>query len=253
MKAETRNLYKPVLPSGRRPQAGVGATRQPDGQGHHLVGMPRPNAQTLPRLPPNKPGPAHYIHGDAGPLVSHVPSSAPPSPSPISLLVGSFLPPPASQAEPWRPRSSAALSSSAASYTRPRPPPPPPPPSRRPPPVASSPRSPPPSRTPPPPSTSPPTRAADAYSTGVFPYPGHRSWCLRFRLAPPTFEWLADGAAQAGVPEQAAGLPGAGPGAGDLGGAARPLHGRAQHPRPPSSARPCKFPCLPLVIYCFGD
>ncbi|PWZ38089.1 hypothetical protein Zm00014a_029406 [Zea mays] len=45
---------------------------------------------------------------------------------------------------------------------------------------------------------------------------------------------------QVGVPEQAAGFPGARPGAGHLGRTARARHGRAQHPRPSTSARPRK-------------
>ncbi|CAO2038811.1 unnamed protein product [Urochloa humidicola] len=51
-------------------------------------------------------------------------------------------------------------------------------------------------------------------------------------------EPLPPPAQQAGVPEQAEGVSGARPGVGDLGGAARPLHGRVQHPPPPASARP---------------
>lgn len=47
---------------------------------------------------------------------------------------------------------------------------------------------------------------------------------------------------QAGVPEQAEGVPGAGPGAGELGGAACARHGRGKHPRPPASPRPRKLP-----------
>lgn len=71
---------------------------------------------------------------------------------------------------------------------------------------------------------------------------------VRFRWPPLLDPRVTKGARtvvlQVGVPEQAAGVPGAGPGAGDLGRAERAHHGRGQHPRPPASARPRKLSCL---------